>query len=64
MGVGAMEEGGSHVHGDDMPEFFVLSAPRVRLLVERQGDEDAVRGMIRRSRNSFMVVMRVQFCFE
>ena len=64
MGVWAMEGVGSHVHGDDMPELFVLSAARVRLLVERQGDEDAVRGMIRGSRNSFMVVMRVKFCFE
>ena len=64
VGVWAMGEGGSHVHGDDMPELFVISAARVRLFVERQGDEDAVGGMIRRSRNSFMVVMRVMSCFE
>lgn len=50
------------MHGDDLPDIFSRST-RVRFLIERQSDADAVRSIIRSSKDRFMIVMRGEFCF-
>ena len=57
-----MEGAGLHRHGDDLKEIFLTSI-RVRFLIEKQGDKDAVRNMIRSNKKSLMVVMKGGFCY-
>ena len=51
-----------HLHGDELSDIFSTFA-RVRFLIERQNDADAVRSIIRNSKDRFMIVMRGEFCF-
>ena len=49
------------MHSDDLLDSFSIFA-RVRFLIERQRDKDAVRSMIRSSKNRFTMVVRGGVC--
>ena len=52
-----------HMHDDDLSDAFSKSTT-VRFLVDRESDAEAVRTIIRSSKDRFMMVIRDEFCFE
>ena len=50
------------MHGDEMPDIF-STLTWVMFLIERQSDVDAVRSIVRSSKERFMMAMRGEFCF-
>ena len=51
------------MHGDEMLDVFSLLG-WVMLLIERDSDADAVRSMVRMSKDRFVMMMRGEFCFR
>ena len=55
-------EAGLHVHGDDLSDVF-SSSIAVRFSVDRESDADAVRIIIRSSKDGLMMVIRGESWF-
>ena len=51
-----------HVDDDELLDVFSIFT-LVMFLIEKQSDADAVRKMIRSSKDRFIMVMRGEFCF-
>ena len=54
--------GGLHMHDDETLDLFLVLG-WVMLLIERESDADAVRSIVRRSKDRFVMVMRGGICF-